>query len=168
MLTRYYRTVKGKRNTGVSWSSNCKKQVLTQGFENKSLELLKIKILEKKPQGNQDSDLLAESEHCLGITVASGTHRIEPTDLWFKIHKRMSLMRLALVLLRKPELKMCCYSVKECCNGDTDRQKISSTLNTPASLWRPLLAEPDRNQLAKGKAWFERLSPSITKQHVKG
>ena len=55
--------------------------MLTQGFENKSLELLKIKILEKKHQGNQDSDLLAESEHCLGITGASGTHRRDPTEL---------------------------------------------------------------------------------------
>lgn len=61
-------------------------------------------------------------------------------------------MRLALGLLRKPELKMCCHSVKECCNGDTGRQKIFFTLNALAFLWCPLLAEPDRNQLAKGKA----------------
>lgn len=166
MLTRYYRTEKGKRNTGVSWSSNCKKQMITQGCENKSLELLKFRILEKRPQGNQDSDLLAESECCLGITGASGTHKWDPTELWFKIHKRMSLMTLALGLLRKAELGMCCHYVKAM--GTLTGQKISSTLNALASLWHPLLAEPGRNQLAKAKTWFECLSPSITKQRVKG
>lgn len=55
--------------------------MITQGCENKSLELLKFRILEKRPQRNQDSDLLAESEHCLGITGASGTHKSDPTEL---------------------------------------------------------------------------------------
>ena len=58
-------------------------------------------------------------------------------------------MTLALGLLRKAELGMCCHYVKAM--GTLTGQKISSTLNALASLWHALLAEPGRNQLAKAK-----------------